>query len=67
MGRTNSVWLVAIYIDIEHNELFRMIEFHSLRQIAYCLDANIYDVSNFYHRISKPKGKFIWIEIYKSL
>jgi len=67
MGRTNSVWLVAIFIDKEHKDLFRMIEFHSLREIAYCLDSNIYDVSNFYHRISKPKGKFVWIEIYKSL
>jgi len=44
-----------------------MIEFKSLREVAYCLDCNIYDVSNLYHRISKPKGKFVWIEIYKSL
>ena len=67
MARTNSVWLVAIYLDIQHKKLFKMIEFHSLRHIAYCLDCNIYDISNLYHRISKPKGKFVWIEIYKSL
>ena len=67
MGRTNSIWLVAIFYDKAHQDLFRMIEFHSLREIAYCLDANIYDISNLYHKISKPKGKFVWIEIYKSL
>jgi len=67
MGRTNSVWLVAIYTDLAHKDLFKIIDFHSLREIAYCLDCHIYDVSNFYHRISKAKGKFLNIEIYKSL
>ena len=67
MGRTNSVWLLAIFYDIEHNDLFKVVDFHSLREIAYCMDCEIYDVSNFYHKISKAKGKFIWIEIYKSL
>ena len=67
MGRTNSVWLVAIFNDVEHKDLFKIIDFTSLRAIAYCLDCHIYDVSNFYHKISKAKGKFIWVEIYKSL
>jgi len=67
MGRTNSVWLLAIFYDKEHKEPFKVVDFHSLREIAYCVGCEIYDVSNFYHRISKPKGKFKWIEIYKSL
>lgn len=67
MARTNSIWLVAIYYDVDKKQLFKMIEFNSLREIAYCLDCEIYDISNFYHRISKPKGKFCYIDLYKSL
>ncbi len=67
MARTNSVWLVAVYYDKDKKELFKMVEFNSLREIAYCLKVNIYDVSNFYHRISKSKGVFDYVMIYKSL
>lgn len=67
MARTNSLWLVAIYFDRDKKELFKIIEFNSLMEIAYCLNVKIYDVSNFYHKISKPKGQFEYIIIYKSL
>ena len=66
MARTNSIWVLAIHIDIAKLELFKVIEFNSLREMAYCLNCEIYDVSNFYHKISKPKGKFKYITIYKS-
>ena len=67
MARTNSLWLLAIYFDEAKNNLFKILEFNSLREMAYCLNCEIYDVSNFYHRISKPKGQFNYITIYKSL
>ena len=67
MGRTNSVWLLALFYDREHTKPFKIIDFNSLREIAYCMDCEIYDISNLYHKISKPKGKFVYVEIYKSL
>jgi hypothetical protein len=67
MARTNSIWVLAIHFDISKQQLFKVLEFNSLREMAYCLDCEIYDVSNFYHRISKPKGKFRYITIFKSL
>ena len=67
MARSNSIWVLAIHFDKFKKELFKVLEFNSLREMAYCLDCEIYDVSNFYHKISKPKGKFSYITIYKSL
>jgi hypothetical protein len=66
MARTNSIWVLAIHNDILKKDLFKVLEFNSLREMAYCLNCEIYDVSNFYHKISKPKGQFRFITIFKS-
>ena len=67
MARTNSIWIMAIHFDIYKKNVFRVLEFNSLREMAYCLNCEIYDVSNFYHKISKAKGQFRYITIFKSL
>ena len=66
MARTNSIWILAIYLDDDKKDLFKALEFDSLRHIAYCLNKQIYDVSNFYHKITKPKGIFKQLYLYKS-
>lgn len=66
MARTNSIWVLCIYLDKNKNDLFKVLEFNSLREIAYCLDKEIYDISNFYHKITKPKKIFTHLYLYKS-
>ena len=58
MGRTNNTWIVNVYLDIQHDALFRVLEFDTLLEIATCLNTRLYEVSNFYHRIKKPTGCF---------
>ena len=60
MARTTNIWLLVIYYDDK-------IECETPLEIAYLLDKKIYDVSNVYHRITKPKGIFKKISIYKTL
>ena len=66
MARTNSIWILTIYLDKNKKDLFKALEFNNLREIAYCLDKEIYDISNFYHKITKPKEVFEYLNLYKS-
>ena len=66
MARTNSIWILTIYLDKNKKDLFKALEFNNLREIAYCLDKEIYDISNFYHKITKQKEVFEYLYLYKS-
>jgi hypothetical protein len=67
MGRTNNTWIVNVYVDTEHTTLFRILEFDTLLEIATCLNTKLYEVSNFYHKIKKPTGVFLYLYVYKSI
>ena len=67
MGRTNTLWILIIYKDDEKKDYIKSIECSTLSHIAYLLDRPIYDVSNFYHKITKPAGIFKHLTIYKTL
>ena len=67
MARTTNIWLLVIYYDDLKKEFYKKLECETLEEIAYLLDKKIYDVSNVYHHITKPKGIFKKISIYKTL
>ena len=67
MGRTSTLWIVNVFLETEQIHLFKTLEFHTLKDIAYCLDTEVYQVSNFYHKITKPSGVFKFLYIYKAL
>lgn len=67
MARTNNLWVVIIYKDSDKKEYYKTINCETLNQIAYLLDKKVYDVSNIYHKITKPNGVFKFITIYKTL
>lgn len=65
MARTNNRWILEIYLDKSKTTIINILIFNNLREIAYCLNKNIYDISNFYHNITKPKSLFLFINLYK--
>jgi hypothetical protein len=67
MGRINCIWIVNVYYDREKTELFKVLQFNTLKEISYCLDTKVHDVSNVYHKIKKPCGVFEKLYIYKSV
>lgn len=67
MARTTNIWLLVIYYDVDKTQFYKKIECDTLLEIAYLLNKKIYDVSNVYHKITKPKGIFLHISIYKTL
>ena len=66
MARTNNIWVVIIYKDKDKKEYFKTINCDTLNEIAYLLDRKVYDVSNVFHKITKPNGIFEYITIYKT-
>lgn len=67
MARTNTLWLLIIYKDNEKKEYMKSVECSTLSHIAYLLNRPIYDISNFYHGITKPAGIFKHLTLYKTL
>ena len=67
MGRTNNLWVLVIYKDDEKKEFYKTISCSTLTHIAYILNKKVYDVSNVYHRITKPTGVFNYLTILKTL
>lgn len=67
MARTNNLWVVIIYKDSDKKEYYKTINCETLNQIAYLVNKKVYDVSNIYHKITKPTGVFNYLTIYKTL
>jgi len=67
MARTNNIWVIVIYKDVKKNEYFKTINCETLNEIAYLLNKNVYDVSNVFHKITKPNGVFKYLTIYKTI
>lgn len=67
MARTNNIWVVVIYKDKDKIDYYKTINCETLNEIAYLLDKNVYDVSNVFHKISKPSGVFKFLTIYKTI
>lgn len=62
----DNMWIVNIYYDDAREHIFKSLEFLTLGDIAYCLDCPTHSVSNFYHKIKKPRGVFKKLYIYKT-
>ena len=58
-------WILHLYSDDTKSNLFKIMSFNTLNDIAYCLNKELYEVSNFYHQIKKPNGIFKYLDINK--
>ena len=67
MARTNNLWVVIIYKDTNKEQCWKTINCNTLNQIAYLVDKKVYDVSNVFHKITKPSGIFQHLTIYKTM
>lgn len=57
---------MILFTDLEKKDIFKVLEFNTLKEIAYVMNKEIHDVTNFYHQITKPKRIFQYINIYQS-
>ena len=57
------MWILHLYLDSDKKQLFKIFKFHRLKNIAYCLNKEVFQITNFYHGIKKPDGIFKYITI----
>tara|TARA_R110000822_G_scaffold43044_5_gene116539 strand:- start:941 stop:1141 length:201 start_codon:yes stop_codon:yes gene_type:complete len=66
MGRTNNMWKIDLFYDTNKKDFIKTLTATTLREIAYLFNMEVYDISNFYHGITKPKGVFMYITLSKN-
>ena len=64
-NKKNSVWVMELYTNKEKDELVKVYEFTTIRQVAYVLDMKPSTVSNFYHSLIAPRGNLKFVNIYQ--
>ena len=65
MVRENRPWLLLIFEDMRHEELVKRMWFERMVDLAFVLDIQTQNVSNFYHGLVKSKGILNYCEIVK--
>jgi len=58
-------WVLVIYSNELKNNIVKVINVDSIKQIAYIINETPTDVSNFYHKLIKSKNLMNLIDIYK--
>ena len=64
-NKKNSVWVVELYTSKDKDELLKVYEFTTIRQVAFVLDMKPSTISNFYHRLIAPRGNLQFVNLYQ--
>lgn len=62
-----SSWILYLFEDNDKSELFKIMEFKSVKEIAYVLDLQREVVSNWFHGLILPRGILKSCVLYQSL
>tara|TARA_R100000541_G_scaffold36857_2_gene44887 strand:+ start:12 stop:215 length:204 start_codon:yes stop_codon:yes gene_type:complete len=61
----NIRWLVFLHTDLEKQQLFKVLDFQSIKEIGYILDIKPQIISNYYHNLIKERGILKYCVIYQ--
>lgn len=62
-NKKDLVWYLILFTSKEKNEIFKTIKCESIREMSYFLDIKPQTISNFYHKLIKPKGVLLYCNI----
>ena len=51
-----SGWVLYLFEDEDKNQLFKIMEFKTIRQLSYVIDLPSTIVSNWFHGLINPRG-----------
>lgn len=60
-------WILYLFEDDKKSEIFKIMEFKSIREVAYVLNMERQVVSNFFHGLILPRGILNNCVIYQSV
>ena len=51
-----SGWVLYLYEDIEKRDLFKIMEFRTIKELSYVIDTEPSIISNWFHGLINPRG-----------
>ena len=58
-------WLLFMFQDIERTDLIKIMDFHTVKDIAYVLGMKPQEISNYYHQLIKERGPLKYCYLYQ--
>lgn len=58
-------WVIIIYTSHRKDDIYKVLNVDSIKQISYILQETTTDISNFYHKLIKPKNLLLYVDIIK--
>ena len=55
-NKKELIWYLTIFYNEEKSEVFKTFKFNTIKEISYILDMKPQVISNFYHKLIKPRG-----------
>ena len=67
MGRLDGgyKWYIFLYYDKEYKELYKILDFATISEVSYILDLKPQTISNYYHKLIKPRGVLKNVNIFR--
>ena len=59
------MWHVMVFEDENHTTLVRVLQLRTVKDVGALVQLPATTVSNFYHRLIKPKGALHYIQMFK--
>lgn len=66
-NKKGLVWYLTIFYDEEKTNVFKSLPFNTIREIAYILNMKPQVVSNYYHKLIRPRGVLKYCNITQNL
>ena len=64
-NKKNSIWILELFTSKDKSQLLKVYEFVTIKDIAYVLNMAPTTISNFYHKLIKPRGNLHYVNIYQ--
>ncbi len=62
-----NTWLLHLYKDEEKTDLFKIMEFQTIKDISECIGVEPQVISNYFHGLIKPRGFLKYCILYQSI
>ena len=60
-------WILHLYTDEKKEELVKVMEFQTIKDISYVLAIDSQIISNYFHGLIKPRGALKYCVLYQSI
>ena len=61
----NKKWMLFVFLNKERTELFKVMDFNTIKDVAYVLGERPQTISNYYHNLIKERGLLKYCYLYQ--